>query len=190
MVTHSLELRLTYDDYCLIPHDGKRHEIIEGEHAMSPAPRIFHQQIVLELGRLLGNHLALSHEGKVFIAPVDVILSDSSVVQPDVLFVSTERAHLIEDHAIVGAPDWVIEVLSEGNRRHDEIVKRKLYAQHGVAEYWIVDPALGTIKVYRITETGYTRIVEWRAEVHDTATTPLLQGFTLALPALFGKSSA
>ena len=75
---------------------------------------------------------------------------------------------------IEGAPDLIAEVVSEGNRRHDEVRKRRLYARHGVAEYWVIDPALETVKVYRKPEGGYERVAECAAETDDSLTTPLL----------------
>jgi Uma2 family endonuclease len=123
--------------------------------------------------------------GEVFIAPYDVLLSEHDIVQPDVLFVSTENSDIVKERGIEGAPDLVAEVVSEGNRRHDEVRKRKLYARHGVPEYWVVDPALDTVKVYRNPEGGYERMAEWRAEDEATLTTPLLPDWALPLTDLF-----
>jgi Uma2 family endonuclease len=123
--------------------------------------------------------------GEIFIAPYDVLLSEHDIVQPDVLFVSTEHSDIVKERGIEGAPDLIAEVVSEGNRRHDEVRKRKLYARHGVPEYWIVDPALDTVKVYRNPEGGYERVGQLCAEDEDTLTTPLLSDWALPLTELF-----
>ena len=176
---------LTYDDYVLIPDDGKRHEIIDGDEYMAPAPSTPHQQIVLNLATALKTEADQQSAGKTFVAPCDVLLSETDIVQPDVLFVAAERARIVKERGIEGAPDLIAEVISEGNRRHDEVRKRKLYARHGVAEYWVVDPALETVKVYRHPEDGYERVAECTAEGEDTLTTPLLSDWQLSLADLF-----
>jgi len=176
---------LTYDDYVLIPEDGKRHEIIDGNEYMSPSPSTPHQRVVLTLAASLREHALNTEAGEVFVAPCDVLLSETDIVQPDVLFVASAREHIIAERGIEGAPDLVAEVVSEGNRRHDEVRKRKLYARHGVTEYWVVDPALETVKVYRRPEGGYARVAELSAEDEATLTTPRLDGWTMALSDLF-----
>ncbi|QXD16963.1 Uma2 family endonuclease [Rhodocaloribacter litoris] len=185
MITERPPVRFTYEDYLLIPEDGKRHELIDGEEHVAPAPSTRHQRIVVRLSAALFNHLEAHDLGEVFVAPIDVILSDYDVVQPDVLFVAKAHADRIGERGITGPPDLIVEVLSEGNRRHDEVRKRKLYERFGVGEYWVVDPELETVKVYRMTERGYVRVAEWSRENGDTLTTPLLTGFTLPLDALF-----
>ena len=176
---------LTYEDYCLIPDDGKRHEIIDGEEYMSPSPTTPHQRIVQRLHLSLAPFVNERSAGEVFIAPCDVLLSEHDIVQPDVFFVADGRRDIVKERGIEGAPDLIAEVVSEGNRRHDEVRKRKLYARHGVPEYWVVDPALDTVKVYRGPEGGYDRVVERSAEQDDALTTPLLPDWALSLPELF-----
>jgi Uma2 family endonuclease len=186
MSTTSAAPRLTYEDYRTFPDDGKRHEIIEGEEYMSPSPTTPHQRIVLNLASMLKAHVEGYEAGEVFVAPCDVILSDHDIVQPDVLFVSDARSHIVKERGIEGAPDLIAEVVSEGNRRHDEVRKRRLYARHGVAEYWVIDPALETVKVYREPEGGYERVAECTAEADDALTTPLLPDWACPLTQLFG----
>jgi Uma2 family endonuclease len=185
MSTKSAAPPLTYEDYCLIPDDGKRHEIIDGEEYTSPSPTTPHQRIVQRLHRSLAPFVKERSAGEIFIAPYDVLLSEHDIVQPDVLFVSTEHSDIVKERGIEGAPDLIAEVVSEGNRRHDEVRKRKLYARHGVPEYWIVDPALDTVKVYRNPEGGYERVGQLCAEDEDTLTTPLLSDWALPLTELF-----
>ncbi|MFP4228520.1 MAG: Uma2 family endonuclease [Salinivenus sp.] len=185
MSTRSAAPRLTYEDYRTIPDDGKRHEIIDGEEYMSPSPTTPHQRIVQRLHLSLAPYVNERSAGEVFVAPCDVILTDHDVVQPDVFFVAAERGDIVKERGIEGAPDLVVEVVSEGNRRHDEVRKRQLYARHGVAEYWVVDPALETVKVYRRPADGYERVEECTAEADDLLTTPHLPNWSLPLPTLF-----
>ena len=185
MSTKSAAPRLTYEDYCLLPDDGKRHEIIDGEEHMSPSPTTSHQRVVLNLLYALRQYTEKNSIGEVFVAPHDVILSQNDIVQPDVFFVASEHSDIVKERGIEGAPDLIAEVVSEGNRRHEEVRKRKLYARHRVPEYWVVDPPLHTVKVYRNPEGGYEREAELNAEDGDTLTTPLLPDWALSLSELF-----
>jgi len=179
------QVKFTYEDYLLFPDDGRRHELIDGEHYVTPAPKTKHQRVSSQLHLLLGSFVREHRLGQVFTAPTDVVLSDLDVVQPDLLFVSSARASIITEPNIQGPPDLVIEILSETTRRTDEIIKRKLYERHGVSEYWIVDPELETVKVYRMTDQGYGRPVELSTEANDTLTAPLLPGLIIPLAAIF-----
>jgi Uma2 family endonuclease len=177
--------QLTYEDYLLFPDDGKRHEIIEGDHYVTPAPRTKHQRISANLTVALASFVKRRGMGLVLAAPSDVILSDDNVVQPDLLFVSTARAGIVTEDNIRGAPDLVVEIISETTRKKDEVTKRKLYERFGVQEYWVVDPELETVKIFRRTQEGYGRAVELSKESNDILTTELLAGFDLALTEIF-----
>lgn len=177
---------LTYEDYVLFPDDGKRHEIIEGEHYMTPSPSKRHQKICGNVYRLLYERALRARAGEVYIAPFDVVLSDEDVVQPDVLFVSTARVAILTEKNVQGAPDLVVEVLSESTRKTDMTVKRKLYAAKGAREYWIVDPELETVTVYRAGKAGYERAAELSLEAKDSVQTPLLAGLAVPLSEIFG----
>jgi Uma2 family endonuclease len=170
-----------YEDLALLPYDGKRHEIIDGEHYVNPAPVTKHQRIVRNLGVALHMFVSSRKAGEVYFTPFDVVLSEANVVEPDILFVSKERLDIIGEKNIMAAPDIVVEVLSESNRRYDEIKKRKLYEEYGVAEYWIVDPELEIVKIYR----GGKRVAELENENSDTLTTPLLPGLEIPLADIF-----
>ena len=176
---------LTYDDYCQIPDDGNWYEVIDGVLHMSPSPIVRHQRISRKLTVLLSLWSENNKAGEVLNAPIDVILSTHNVVQPDILFVSNERASIIEEKNLQGAPDLIIEILSEGNRRYDEVNKRVLYESFGVLEYWIVDPVLETVKVYRLEGAIFTRAAEWSLEVDDEIFSPLLPGFACRLADVF-----
>lgn len=179
-------MKLSWDDYVLFPEDGKRHELIDGEHFVTPTPVQKHQVIVLNVAAAIRLHLKNHPEGFVYIAPFDVILSDFDVVEPDVLYVSRARAQVIERAPWVkGAPSLVVEVGSPSTRRRDETTKRQLYERYGVDEYWIVDPELDTITVLRRTDERFERVVELRLEDGDVLTTPLLPGWALPLREVF-----
>ena len=178
-------IQWTYEDYLLFPDDGKRHEIIEGNCSMSPSPKTRHQKISFRLTSLLDNYLRKTRTGEAFAAPTDVVLSDINIVEPDLLVILAARASIITDRNIQGAPDIVIEILSDSTRKTDEITKKKLYEQYGVLEYWIVDPELSQVKVYRLAEGRYGRFEERAEERHETLTTSLLPGLEILLTDLF-----
>lgn len=177
--------QLTYEDLASFPEDGRRHELIDGEHHVTPAPTLRHQRVVLVLGSALLELARSSRSGEAFAAPVDVVLSDIDVVRPDLVWVSSSRAEILTDANIQGAPDLVVEVLSPGTRRVDELTKRKLYERHGVLEYWIVDPELGRIRVLRREGEGFGPATELDVEAEQSLTSPLLPGFELALATIF-----
>ena len=179
-------VKLTYEDYVLIPEDGKRHEIIDGEHHVTPAPNTRHQDVVMNLARVIGQFVHEHRLGRLYASPVDVVFSPTSIVQPDLVFVSSERTSIITRPNIQGAPDLVIEILSKGTRRKDEVVKHRLYEQFGVREYWLVDPDLETVRVYRLTESGYSPPADLSKESNDRLTTPLLPSLELPLTEIFG----
>ena len=138
MVIPNPIVKFTYEDYLNTPED-KRYELLDGELVMTPAPGELHQSISALLGWRLVQFASENSLGRVYQAPFDVVLSDTDVVQPDLLFVSNERGHIITPANIQGAPDLVVEILSPSTAERDRTFKRTLYAKHGVNEYWMVD---------------------------------------------------
>ncbi|HYO11782.1 MAG TPA: Uma2 family endonuclease [Thermoanaerobaculia bacterium] len=185
MALHERSVRLTYDDYVLFPEDGLRHEIIDGEHSVTPAPYPRHQNVVLRFALTLGPFAEANRAGQLFVSPIDVLLSRHDVVQPDLVFVSRDRLHIITERNLQGAPDLVIEVLSEGTRRRDEGLKLATYERFEVGEAWLADPARKTVTVYRLDNGRYRRIAELSAQAGDLLTTPLLPGLEIDLAAIF-----
>ncbi|MEM1093857.1 MAG: Uma2 family endonuclease [Bacteroidota bacterium] len=177
--------RLTYEDYRGLPDDGKRYEIIDGDLFMSPAPSFWHQRFQMRLSGTLFGYLTDHPIGEVATAPLDVILADDIVVQPDIVFISQAKSGLISDRGLAGAPDLVVEILSPSNRGYDEGRKRKLYEMFGVEEYWIVDPEADTVRIYRLTDDGYVEAAVLIATAGDVLTSPMLPGFALPLAKLF-----
>ena len=181
-------VKFTYDDFVNFPDDGKRHEIIDGEHYVTPSPNLKHQSVSANLLGLLWIHLKRHPVGSVFAAPFDVVFSDLDVVEPDLLYVSQERLEVLTRQHVRGAPDLVVEILSPGTRRTDEITKRKLYERFGVQEYWVVDPELDAIKVYRRDEANaFARVKELSAEAGGVLTTPLLPDWSTPLSDIFAS---
>jgi len=174
--------RLTYDDLKKIPPDLNRYELIEGELFVAPAPNTEHQR---KSGNLFGHfwNLVREHDlGEVFSAPYDVVLALDTVVQPDFLFVSKARKSIIKEDHIEGAPDLVVEIVSDSSRAMDRFVKRDRYAEFGVPEYWIFDPFEPRIELLRL-EAGKYRLVASLGP-KDTLESPTFPGFRLPLASL------
>jgi Uma2 family endonuclease len=181
------QVRYTYADLETFPEgDGKRYEIIDGELFVTPSPNVRHQAVLKELVWSIESHLREHPLGTLFFAPLDVVFSDDNVVEPDLLYVSRARAERMTKKNIQGAPDLVVEVLSESTRRTDEIRKRKLFERYDVVEYWIVDPELDAVKVFRRRQGRFDRVAELTFEANDTLTTPLLPGLEIPLARIFG----
>lgn len=154
-VPESRPFLLTYEDYRAMPDDGRRYELIEGEIQMAPAPGTQHQRISRNLEFILHAFVEQHRLGEMLDAPVDVILDRGTVVQPDLLFVSTPRLDMISRRGVEGPPDLVVEILSESTQSLDRGAKRQVYARYGVAHYWIVDPESRAIAEHVRTGTDY-----------------------------------
>jgi Uma2 family endonuclease len=132
--------RWTYADYCRIPPDRKRHEIIDGRHFVNPAPSPYHQIVA---GRLFYELMRLVEKpgrGRVLSSPIDVHLAPGTVVQPDIVVLRPRNASIIGPKKLTGVPDLLVEVLSPSNRGYDRRTKRDRYERAGVRELWLVDP--------------------------------------------------
>jgi Uma2 family endonuclease len=156
----------TYDDYRLLPEDGRRYELLDGDLLVSPAPSTRHQTVSRRLLFALMQALETRDLAQIFDAPTDLILEPTSVVQPDLVIVSAARASIVTARAIEGIPDVVIEILSPNGSDRDERLKRRLYERHGIPEYWIVDPDLGYVTVWRLESGRY----EMRAKLDRSST--------------------
>lgn len=175
-------IKYTYDDYAAMS-DEIRYELIEGELYMVPSPDFFHQSISRNLFTNLWKFVKERNLGVVLYAPFDVVLSDTDVLQPDIIYVSTERRGLITEKNLRGAPDLVIEILSSSTRERDKLVKKRLYMEYGVKEFWIVDPNKRAIEIMILKETGFETFGIFFME--DELTSPLLAGFRLDLKEVF-----
>ena len=182
MVSTRPVTRLTYEDYAKTP-DDERWELLNGELVMVPAPNTFHQSAQVGLGWRMARFVEQGGLGRVFFAPTDVVLSDTNVVQPDLLFVSTEREHIITHPNIQGAPDLAVEIRSPSTAERDLTVKRRLYEEHGVKEYWLVDPDAMTVTVLLLGEHGYREAGAYRSG--QSFDSPTLEGFSVSLDEIF-----
>lgn len=152
---------LTYDDYLHLPNDGRRYEILEGELFVSPAPKTKHQIIATNLAEALNRHVRKHTQGRVLVAPTDVVLSRTNVVQPDLLFISNQRRQILTENNVQGAPDLIVEILSEFTEEQDRTAKMQIYARHGVREYWLIEPDREVLEVYELD--AESRIFHHRA---------------------------
>src|SRR5262249_25014427 len=138
-----------------MPDDGRRYELHEGQLIMTPAPNTRHQEISANLFLALRRHVDARGLGTVLYAPLDVILSDTTVVQPDIVFIANDRRAAISQRGIEGAPTLVVEILSPSTTRVDREIKRRLYGIHGVPFFWLVDPDTRAIEVYALEHDAY-----------------------------------
>ena len=175
-------VKLTYDDFVLFPDDGMRHELIDGEHYVTPCPNTQHQRVSGNLHFMIRSWLETHPLGEVFMAPFDIVFTRFDVVEPDLLYMSHERAaEVLTSMNVQGAPEIVVEIASPSTRKRDDTIKRNLYERAGVTEYWIVDPKTDVVRVYRRVDTRFERAAELSREAGDSLTTPLLPGLRLPL---------
>jgi Uma2 family endonuclease len=173
----------TYSEFARLPDDGNRYELIAGELYVTPAPRPSHQLISQRLHLLLASFVERHSLGWVLAAPVDVLFAEGDYVEPDLLFVRRDRVGIITDRGIEGAPDLIVEILSDATERTDRGPKLRQYTRFGVPLYWVVDPDGRHVEVYRLptdpTDPAIkARVVRW---------TPVPTGPTLSIevPPLF-----
>jgi len=175
--------RLTYADLLEMPEDGPRYELIDGEAYIIPSPNAKHQTALLELAIRL--RAAIRDRSKLFVAPLDVVLAEDTVLQPDLLLVTPAGQARIE-RGVEGPPDLAVELLSPTSVRRDRGIKRATYARFGVGEYWLVDLSQQAIEVYHL-DPGPSPA--YRLEriygLGDVLTTPLLPALALDLTDLF-----
>lgn len=176
------KIKLNYNDYVKLP-DDKRYELIEGEIYMVPGPEFNHQIVSRNIGFLLWDYVKNKNLGIIVDAPLDVIFTPEDVVQPDIIFISNERKDIITKKNVRGVPDLLIEILSPSTMERDKIVKRILYARHGVREYWIVDTEAKKIEVMTLGDNGFELFGIFF--IDDTLSSPLIEGFSLSLREVF-----
>jgi Uma2 family endonuclease len=180
--------RWTFEELAAeLPESNLPTELWDGELVMSPAPSFLHQEIVDRFHDCLKTWVRSRHLGKTGIAPIDMVLAPRRSVQPDVVFISQSRLSIIQDR-IMGPADLVAEVLSPESRRRDRFDKRDLYEQHGVKEYWLIDPEALTVEVLYLRSGEYELIGRWRPQ--ETAASQLLDGFTVSVSDLFTVDNA
>jgi Uma2 family endonuclease len=178
--------QLTYAYLLALPEDGKRRELIDGKLYVTPSPTPLHQLVLGNLFFDLRGFVDAQDLGKLFFAPLDIVLSDINVVEPDLLFVARARLAIIDERCLRGAPDLAVEVLSPSTLRIDAGRKRELYATFGVAEYWMIDPKREWVQVCRNGGGAVREVTQFVRERGDgPITSPLFPGFDLPLDRLF-----
>jgi len=165
-----------------MPETNRPCELWDGELILSPTPSFFHQEIAFRLQRALYDWVHARVLGKVIGAPIDMVLSPHRVTQPHVAFISKERLGIIQ-RVIMGPADFVAEIISLGGRNRERIEKRDLYEQHGVKEYWIVDPEPETLDVLALVNGRYELVKRYQGR--EIAASLLLAGFEIPLETLF-----
>src|SRR6266542_4584479 len=178
MATEPRTTGLRYDDLAAFPEDNLRRELIDGELIVTAAPALRHQRVVRRLVVALDRY-AEANGGEVFPSPTDVFLSETNVVEPDVIFVRAENARKLEERFVRSAPDLVVEVSSPSTRRLELIRKRDLYERFGVPEYWYVDLEAERVEVHRLAADRYGA-PQLRLR-HERLETPLIPGFGIAV---------
>jgi Uma2 family endonuclease len=176
-------MTLGYKDYAALPDDGRRYEILDGALSVTPAPGSAHQIILANLFRVVDAHVRAHGLGIVLFAPLDVILTGSSIVQPDLVYLANDRMHRISRRGIEGAPTVLVEVMSPGTTSIDRTRKYGLYARHGVPFYWIVDPEARVVDVYRTDGKAYA--LAQRAEGHEPCGLPPFSDLSLRVEQLW-----
>ena len=170
---------LTYDDYALLPQDRNRYEILEGELYMTRSPTLLHQYALIQLAWILMNHVNPRKLGQIFVAPLDVLLSEFNVLQPDILFLHHSKIPPASAKNLQVVPDLVVEILSQTSIEQDRIHKKRIYARHGVPHYWIVDPENRIFEVFELAGSAYRLAAAFAGD--GTATTSLFPGLAIPL---------
>jgi len=177
-------IKFNYDDYCLMPED-RRYELIGGEFFMVPSPSVIHQRVAANLEAILREFVREKDCGEVLFAPLDVVLSPEDVVQPDIMFISSERSNIITDANIQGAPDLVVEILSPSTAEKDRTIKKKLYARYGVRELWLVNTGAQVVEVFSLEEGEEKPPRLYARSTRKPLVSPLLNGLSINLDLVF-----
>jgi Uma2 family endonuclease len=166
------------------PDDGNLYEVLNGELIMAAAPNLRHQEVSGNIYELIRPFVRSKKLGKVFDAPVDVVLGND-VVEPDIVFIAKERKEIMSRERITGAPDLVIEILSLSTSAHDLRYKWDLYARSGVREYWVVNPEAETVEVLTLVNDAYQRHAF--GEKDGTVTSKVLEGLSVTMKDVFAE---
>lgn len=176
------EKTYTYKDYAALP-EGAPYQLIGGELVLTPAPGTYHQVVSMKLEFEMARYVLERNLGLVLYAPVDVYLGETDTYQPDLIFISRERMHIIEPARINGAPDLVVEILSPATAYYDLRKKFRVYERCGVREYWVVDPEEKVIEVFALKEGKF--VLVQRAEGTGEVSSGVIEGFTVSVESIF-----
>lgn len=165
------------------PDDGQRYEVIDGVLYVSATPSRKHQKVIIVLGSMLHVFTQARQQGEVYTAPFGVALDVFTGVEPDIVYISPERTHLLSDRGLEGPPDLAVEVLSPSTRMIDRGVKMQRYARAGIPSYWIIDPLALTLEAYELREGAYVLAADLRDD--DQFSPRLFPGLTIPLAELW-----
>ena len=180
----ALRPRMSYADLERMPDDGRRYELYDGELSEVPAPIPRHQRVAFNIAEVLRDY-ERKHGGLMFTSPIDIVLDDYNVVQPDVVFFSRERTDAIDmRRAIRVPPDLAVEVISPSTESTDRGKKLRLLARFGVKEYWLIDPLDNTLEQRVLV--GFALIPGGRVAQHDRVTSHALDALRFPASRLFG----
>ena len=174
---------LTVEDWFNQPDESPSSELMDGELFMAPPSDIFHQDIAGNIFSPIRSYLRDHPVGKVLVAPVGVVLDEGTALQPDVLFVSNQKRHLVTTRAVEGGPDLVVEILSPSTSRRDRGAKKQKYALHGVVEYWLVDPKKRAVEIFYLQDDPEQAALVRTAGANFTS--PLFPGLSFTVEEIF-----
>jgi len=177
----SPEKTYTHTHYALLP-EGAPYQLINGKLIFMASPLTIHQQISMTLSLEIGQYIKTHKLGKLFAAPLDVHFDDANIFQPDVLFVSVKRSNIIQKW-IMGAPDFVVEIVSPRLRKADTETKLKVYGKYEVVEYWIVYPEEQQVEVYQNHKSNMQLVQT--AFKGNTIQSLAIEGFALEVDKIF-----
>jgi Uma2 family endonuclease len=176
---------LTYKEYEALPADGRRYEIHEGELSVTPAPSPQHQMLIRNLFLVLHAYVKAKGIGEVLFAPLDVILSDTSIVQPDIVYLEPTRLGAISRRGIEGPPTLAVEIISPSTTLIDRVTKPQLYARHGVPFFWLVDSEGRVVEAFVLRPEGYSLAL--RASGNEPVNPPPFPDLALILDTLWPR---
>ena len=174
---------LTYDDYRELPNDRNRYEILDGELSVTPAPATKHQIALGNLYRIISIHVFANQIGRLLLAPTDLLLAVTTVVQPDLIFIGNDRSQVVTERGVEGAPTLVIEILSPTTHRTDRETKAQLYAKYSVPHYWLIDPDQQVLEAYELSGDQYNLVT--KAQDADLFTPSVFPGLSIQISDLW-----
>jgi Uma2 family endonuclease len=180
----AVQTRITAAEYYQLPQYTEHSliQLIDGEVVIGMPPIPLHQRIVVKLIALLLNY-ETRYGGQIYTAPIEVYLDEHNIFEPDVLYLTPETTCVVEEKRLVGAPDLVMEVLSPSTAKHDRERKFRAYEQHGVREYWIVDPSNAYLEVWALQGEKFAKTGTFVAG--DTFTSAVLGEQPVTVSAIF-----
>ncbi len=173
----------TVAEYLAMPEGPPYYQFINGNSVFMPAPTLLHQKISRHLTNKMSDIVDANRLGELYAAPIDVYFNDTNYFQPDIVFISNERSHILTEKNVKGAPDLVVEILSPSTGYKDLSSKKAIYEQEGVREYWLVYPNECRVEVLQNTEGGF--MVLNQARTSGVVRSAVLEGFSLDIATIF-----